>query len=64
MSNFIHDGLEEQRKKLELVKGNIKSYPDFPKPGVLFRWDIWFILTELCHVAVLSLTTVNCLTKY
>jgi len=43
MSNFIHDGLEEQRKKLELVKGNIKSYPDFPKPGVLFR-DLFSVL--------------------
>jgi hypothetical protein len=46
MSSVTYDGTknEEQRKKLELVKSNIKSYPDFPKPGILFRWDIWFIL--------------------
>jgi hypothetical protein len=40
--------MEAQRKKLELVKSKIRSYPDFPKPGILFRWDIWFILKELC----------------
>jgi hypothetical protein len=55
MNPFLHDGVEERRKKLELVKRNIKNYPDFPKPGVIFRWDIWFIFMELCHVAVLSL---------
>jgi len=64
MSLFLHDGVEEQKKKLELVKRNINIYPDFPKPGVLFRWDIWFILMELCDVAGLSQTTVNYLTKY
>jgi hypothetical protein len=55
MNPVTYDGLEEQRKKLELVKSNIRSYPDFPKPGIVFRWDIWFILMELCHGAVLSL---------
>jgi hypothetical protein len=54
MDTVTHDGQEEQRKKLELIKSNIGSYPDFPKPGVLFRWDICFILLELCHVGVLS----------
>lgn len=55
MCPVMNDGQEEQRKKLELVKSNIRSYPDFPKPGILFRWDFWFILMELCHGAVLSL---------
>jgi adenine/guanine phosphoribosyltransferase-like PRPP-binding protein len=38
MFPVTNKGLEEQRKKLELVKSNIRSYPDFPKPGVLFRY--------------------------
>lgn len=43
MNPFLHDGVEERRKKLELVKRNIKNYPDFPKPGVLFR-DLFSVL--------------------
>ncbi|XP_049815121.1 adenine phosphoribosyltransferase [Schistocerca nitens] len=37
--------MEEQRltKLKELVKTNIASYPDFPKPGILFR-DIFSVL--------------------
>ncbi|KAB0803852.1 hypothetical protein PPYR_00822 [Photinus pyralis] len=31
--------------KLEVIKNTIKSYPDFPKPGVLFR-DIFAVLNE------------------
>lgn len=33
----------EQKKKLELVKNHIESYPDFPKPGILFR-DVFSVL--------------------
>jgi adenine/guanine phosphoribosyltransferase-like PRPP-binding protein len=32
--------MEEQKKKLQLVKEHIESYPDFPKPGTLFRWEL------------------------
>lgn len=35
--------MEAQRKKLELVKSKIRSYPDFPKPGILFR-DVFSVL--------------------
>jgi hypothetical protein len=65
MGTVTFGGLEEQRKKLELVKSNIRSYPDFPKPGVIFRWIIWFILMELYHIPAMwsgryvNVTTVN-----
>lgn len=36
---------EEQSKKLELVKKHITSYPDFPKPDIVFR-DMFSILRE------------------
>ncbi|GFG30967.1 hypothetical protein Cfor_06916, partial [Coptotermes formosanus] len=35
--------MEGQTEKLELVKRNISSYPDFPKPGILFR-DLFSLL--------------------
>ncbi|KAJ9586664.1 hypothetical protein L9F63_019739 [Diploptera punctata] len=33
------------QKKLEYVKKNIRSYPDFPKPGIIFR-DIFSVLSN------------------
>jgi hypothetical protein len=30
----------ERKKKLELVKNHIESYADFPKPGILYRWEL------------------------
>jgi hypothetical protein len=29
----------DQKQKLEFVRNHIESYPDFPKPGILFRWE-------------------------
>lgn len=33
--------MEEQKEKLEFIKNHIDSYPDFPKLGILFRWELW-----------------------
>ncbi|KAK5648981.1 hypothetical protein RI129_003873 [Pyrocoelia pectoralis] len=38
--------------KINLIKNTIKSYPDFPKPGVLFR-DIFAVLNQPDVAAVL-----------
>ncbi|XP_022200409.1 adenine phosphoribosyltransferase [Nilaparvata lugens] len=35
--------MEDKQKKLDLVRDSIGSYPDFPKPGILFR-DIFGVL--------------------
>nr|CAD7432690.1 unnamed protein product [Timema monikensis] len=37
--------MEEFKEDIELVKSNISSYPDFPKPGILFR-DIFSIFNN------------------
>nr|CAD7196972.1 unnamed protein product [Timema douglasi] len=37
--------MEEFKEDIELVKSNINSYPDFPKPGILFR-DIFSIFNN------------------
>ena len=29
----------DQEKALEYVKSLIRPFPDFPQPGILFRWD-------------------------
>ncbi|KAL1502718.1 hypothetical protein ABEB36_007822 [Hypothenemus hampei] len=34
-----------EEEKLELIKNAVKSYPDFPKPGVIFR-DLFSVLTN------------------
>jgi len=31
------------------LKGYIKSYPDFPLPGILFRWVHHFLTDELSY---------------
>ena len=73
MAPVVCDGTEEQKKKLEFVKSNIISYPDFPKPGILFWWDIWFIIIIIIIIYVneavsrggfVTVSTVNYLTKY
>ncbi|KAG5876917.1 hypothetical protein JTB14_021360 [Gonioctena quinquepunctata] len=33
------------REKIEFVKKHLKSYPDFPKKGILF-WDIFSVLQQ------------------
>ncbi|PSN31287.1 Adenine phosphoribosyltransferase [Blattella germanica] len=35
--------MADLKQKLDFVKENIKSYPDFPKPGIIFR-DIFSVL--------------------
>ena len=71
MAVVMCDGTEEQKKKLEFVKSNIISYPDFPKPGILFWWDIWFIIIiiiiyvneAVSRGSFVTVTTVNYLTR-
>lgn len=28
--------MEDDQKRLDIVKENIQRYPDFPKPGIVF----------------------------
>lgn len=30
-------------QKIELIKKNIGSFPDFPKEGILFKWVVSFL---------------------
>ena len=34
-----HADSEQARDKLDRIKAAIKSYPDFPKKGILFRYS-------------------------
>jgi hypothetical protein len=48
--------MEEQKEKLEFVKDHIDSYPDFPKPGILFRCELGayfnsYSLYYRCHAS-------------
>ncbi|XP_023711779.1 adenine phosphoribosyltransferase [Cryptotermes secundus] len=43
----------DQEQKLEFVKNHIESYPDFPKPGILFR-DLFSVLRNPCAFRALQ----------
>ncbi|XP_012268136.1 adenine phosphoribosyltransferase isoform X2 [Athalia rosae] len=45
-SSFDSDRMETDLQKIALVKNAIGCYPDFPKPGILFR-DIFGILSDV-----------------
>ncbi|XP_044745363.1 adenine phosphoribosyltransferase-like [Coccinella septempunctata] len=45
--------MASNESKKQLIKDNIKSYPDFPKPGVIFR-DIFSVLQNPEIFAVLK----------
>ncbi|KAG7296551.1 hypothetical protein JYU34_020342 [Plutella xylostella] len=36
---------DDYQNKIAKLKGQIKSYPDFPKPGILF-WDIFSAISD------------------
>ena len=43
--NVVDVNLKEEDKRIELVQTSFSSYPDFPKPGILFQ-DIFAVFSN------------------
>lgn len=46
-----------KKEKIEYLKGNITSYPNFPKPGILFRYVYIKIITIIKNFNLIFIPT-------
>ena len=54
------ENFSDQEKALEYVKSLIRPFPDFPQPGILFRWDhssSSFAISWLSHLVGIDTVT-------
>ncbi len=43
--NVVDVEVKEEDKRIQLVRSSFSSYPDFPKPGILFH-DIFAVFSN------------------
>lgn len=62
-STLVPKMSDQEERNVELIKKHIKSYPDFPKPGILFQFSIWKVNICVCVTCFYLQGYIFCIAK-